>query len=118
MCFSRLVRRPNQHPRHCQPLVWLRTSSECSVVLPHIRWRLDGWNVFQDGVTDANEANNGTWDDTEPLLADDDGTDEDIDYDELAGEIYIAHSELTDAATEEREHEGSITGDLLWDLKL
>lgn len=46
--------------------------------VPHVRWWLDRWDVLQDCVADSYDTNDGTRNDTEPLLTDNDRADENV----------------------------------------
>lgn len=69
---------------------------------PHVGRRLDGRNVLEDNVSHPDDADECARNDAEPLVSHCHGADEDVE----------------DAATEEGEHKGGISGDLLWDLEL
>jgi hypothetical protein len=46
---------------------------------PHVRRGLNRWDELQRSVTDTNQADDRAGDDAEPLLANDDGPDENVD---------------------------------------
>ena len=48
--------------------------------LPHVRRGLDRGNVFQNGVTETDDADDGTGDNAEPAVTNNHGADENVDY--------------------------------------
>lgn len=72
------------------------------VSLPHVGWGLDGGDELEDGVADANEADDGAGDYAQDMAVQQDGADEDVEG----------------AAADEAEEEGRVARDLGWDLEL
>jgi hypothetical protein len=48
--------------------------------IPHVRRRLNGGDELESSVSDTDDTDKGTWDNAEPLLADNDGADKNVDY--------------------------------------
>ena len=69
---------------------------------PHVRWRLNAWNVFQCNVPNADQRDQRASSVFPPVVTHDDA----------------AHEEVENTTADEREHEGGISRDLRWDLEL
>jgi hypothetical protein len=54
-------------------------SAPTRVGVAHVRWGLDGRDVLEDDVAEADQADDGAGDILEPALVEDDGADEDVD---------------------------------------
>lgn len=62
--------------RRC--LYLLSTPSSC-IGVAHVAWGLDRWNEFECNVTNTDDANNGSSNVAEDLLAEEETTDENVD---------------------------------------
>jgi hypothetical protein len=87
-------------PRQPRPLYLL--GAPAGVGLPHVGGGLDGGDELQDGVADADEADDGTRDYAQDVAVQQDGADKDVEG----------------AAADEAEEEGRVARDLGWDLEL
>ena len=85
---------------------------------PHVRRGLNRGHKLESGVSNTDNTNKGSWHNAEPPLADNDGSDEDVD---CGRELLPQHWNmvwLTNTTSEERKHEGSIASHLLRNLEL
>jgi hypothetical protein len=73
----RPARHPSQHRRRCV-IISMISSFELYSDIPHVRRRLDGRDELESSVSDTDDTDKGTWDNTEPLLANNDGADENV----------------------------------------
>jgi hypothetical protein len=76
----RLAPHPNQHRHRYKRESVGQLVISIRADVPHVRRGLDRRDELQRSVSDTNQANDGTWNDAEPLLANDNGTDEDVDW--------------------------------------
>jgi hypothetical protein len=74
----RPARHPSQHP-HRYNTNQYHTKYFLGSNAPHVRRGLDGWDEFQSSVSDTDNADKRTGDDAEPLFANNDGADKDVD---------------------------------------
>jgi hypothetical protein len=75
----RPAQHPSQHRRRCNTNQY-HNEYFLGLNAPHVRRGLDGWDEFQSSISDTDETDKSTRHDAEPLLANNDGTDEDVDY--------------------------------------
>lgn len=89
-------------PGFVSPGLLYLLGAPAGVGLPHVGGGLDGGDEFEDGVADADEADDGAGDYAQDVAVQQDGADEDVEG----------------ATADEAEEEGRVTRDLGWDLEL
>lgn len=90
------------YPRACLSAALYLLGAPAGVGLPHVGGGLDGGDELEDGVADADEADDGAGDYAQDVAVQQDGADEDVEG----------------AAADEAEEEGGVARDLGRDLEL